>query len=120
MAAGWHRPSEVIGADLLVLTVACGCVAVAARGGGVRAAPGGRRRARTVGTLLVTGPLAAVAVAGLGTGGVLLVGAVSGAVPAWSMPAVAYATGHALAAGAGAATSLVWLGLMRHRIVGTH
>ncbi|WP_322658605.1 phosphatase PAP2 family protein [Streptomyces justiciae] len=110
VAAGWHRPSDVIGADLVVLTVACGLTSVLARLGGVRAASGRRHRA---GALLVTGPLMFVAFTGLGTGGILLVGAASGAVPAWSAPGVAYTAGHALAAGAGAATSLAWLALLR-------
>ncbi|WP_258314593.1 phosphatase PAP2 family protein [Streptomyces sp. Act143] len=117
VAAGWHRPSDVIGADLLVLAVTCGCASVLARFGGVRAASGRRHRA---GALLVTGPLMFVALTGLGTGGILLAGAVSGAVPAWSAPGVAYTAGHALAAGAGAATSLVWLGLLRRCEVCAH
>jgi membrane-associated phospholipid phosphatase len=114
VAAGWHRPSDVIGADLLVLTVACGFTAMLARTGRVRAASGPSHR---VGALLVVSPLAFVAVGGLGIGGVLFVGAVSGAVPGWSAPGVAYAAGHALAAGAGAATALVWLGLLRRCVV---
>ncbi|WP_338704248.1 phosphatase PAP2 family protein (plasmid) [Streptomyces sp. Q6] len=121
VAAGWHRPSDVIGGDLVVLTVACGFVSVLARIGKVRAVSGRRRR---VGSLLVIGPLLFVALTGLGTGGILLAGAVCGVAPAWSAPGVAYTAGHALAAGAGAGTSLVWLGLLRRCVtddtVGSH
>lgn len=111
VAAGWHRPSDTIGADLLVLTVACGLTAVLARTGRVRPAPGHRH---PVGSLLVVGPLVCVAVLGLGTGGLLAAGALSHAVPGWSRPGVAYTAGHALAAGASAATALALLALLRH------
>ncbi|MEV7080875.1 hypothetical protein AB0N88_20430 [Streptomyces sp. NPDC093516] len=63
------------------------------------------------------GPLAFVALTGLGTGTVLLVGAVSGVVPEWSAPGAAYTTGPALAAGVGAAVPLLWLGLLRRCVV---
>ncbi|MFF5500032.1 phosphatase PAP2 family protein [Streptomyces aquilus] len=117
VAAGWHRPSDVIGADLVVLTVACGFTSVLARVARVRAASTSRHRVATAGALLVTGPLMFVALTGMGTGGILLAGAVSGTVPAWSAPGVAYTAGHALAAGSGAATSLVWLALLRRCVV---
>lgn len=111
VAAGWHRPSDTVGADLLVLTVACGLTAVLARTGRIPPAPGPRH---PLGSLLVVAPLVCVALAGLGTGGILLTGALSRAVPGWSTPGVAYTAGHALAAGAGAATSLVLLVLLHH------
>ncbi|WP_225809775.1 phosphatase PAP2 family protein [Streptomyces spinosus] len=109
VAAGWHRPSDTIGADLLVLTVACGLTAVLARTGRVRPAPGHRH---LVGSLLVVVPLVGVAVLGLGTGGLLAVGALSHAVPAWSGPGPAYTAGHALAAGFSAASTLALLTLL--------
>jgi membrane-associated phospholipid phosphatase len=111
VAAGWHRPSDTIGADLLVLTVACGLTAVLARTGRVRPAPGNRH---PLGSLLVVGPLVGLAVLGLGIGGLLAAGSLSHAVPGWSAPGVAYTAGHALAAGCGAATTLVLLALLRH------
>jgi len=109
VAAGWHRPSDTIGADLLVLAVACALTAVLARTARVRPAPGTRHPA---GSLLLVGPLGCVAVLGLGTGGLLLAGALSGAVPGWSAPGVAYTAGHALAAGFSAATTLALLALL--------
>ncbi|MGW2709173.1 hypothetical protein ACWC4J_09300 [Streptomyces sp. NPDC001356] len=111
VAAGWHRPSDTIGADLLVLTVACGLTAVLARTGRARPAPGHRH---PVGSLLVVVPLVGVAVLGLGTGGLLATGALSHAVPAWSGPGPAYTAGHALAAGFSAAITLALLTLLRH------
>lgn len=49
VAAGWHRPSDVIGADLMVLTVACGFTSALARLGRVRAVSRAHRRAGTSG-----------------------------------------------------------------------
>ncbi|MGW2014823.1 phosphatase PAP2 family protein [Streptomyces sp. NPDC001927] len=112
VAAGWHRPSDVLGADLLVLAVACGLLAVLARRGKVAPA---RTRRFPLRALFVIGPLALVAVGGLGLGTVLLVDSMfvlDSADP--DLPRLAYLGGHALAAGAGAAAALLLLGLLRH------
>ncbi|MFF0225843.1 phosphatase PAP2 family protein [Streptomyces sp. NPDC004629] len=111
VAAGWHRPSDTIGADLLVLAVACGLTAALARTGRVRHVRERRHRLRA---LLVLAPLSCTALLGLGAGTVLLLYSMfrlapgDPAVPLW-----AYRAGHALAAGASAAVTLVLLTLLR-------
>ncbi|MFF3315934.1 phosphatase PAP2 family protein [Streptomyces sp. NPDC003035] len=112
VAAGWHRPSDTIGADLIVLAVACGLVAVMARRG--RVGPG-RRRPLPLRTLLVLLLLCVAAVGGLGLGTVLLVDSMFAPQPTDPyLPHLAYRSGHALAAGASAAVTLVLLALLRH------
>ncbi|MFD0146480.1 MULTISPECIES: phosphatase PAP2 family protein [unclassified Streptomyces] len=111
VAAGWHRPSDVIGADLLVLAVVCGLVAVLARRGKVAPA---RTRHLPLFTLFVVAPLALVAVGGLGSGTVLLIDSMYVLEPADpSVPRLAHRAGQALVAGAGAAVTLVLLALLR-------
>ncbi|MCT4354028.1 phosphatase PAP2 family protein [Streptomyces sp. Je 1-79] len=112
LAAGWHRPSDLIGADLLVLAVACGLVAVLARRGKVAPA---RTRRFPLRTLFVVAPLSAAAVSGLGIGLVLLVDSMFVLEPADpSVPRLAYQAGQALVLGAGAAATLLLLALIRH------
>lgn len=112
VAAGWHRPSDTIGADLVVLAVVCGLVAVLARRGRVGPA---RRRPLPPRTLLVLVPLALTAVCGLGIGIVLLVDSMFVLQPTDpDLPRLAYQAGHALAAGASAAATLLLLALLRH------
>ncbi|MEU7034699.1 phosphatase PAP2 family protein [Streptomyces sp. NPDC046237] len=111
VAAGWHRPSDAIGADLLVLALACGLLAVLARRGKVAPA---RTRRFPLWTLFVVAPLSLVAVGGLGTGIVLLVDSMYVLDPTDpSVPRLAYRAGHALVAGTGAAVTLVLLALLR-------
>ncbi|MFE7808342.1 phosphatase PAP2 family protein [Streptomyces sp. NPDC057430] len=111
VAAGWHRPSDVIGAYLLVLAVACGLIALLARRGKVAPA---RTRRFPVRTVLVVVPLALVAMGGLGSGTVLLVDSMYVLEPTDpSVPRLAYRAGQALVAGAGAAVTLVLLALLR-------
>ncbi|MFF0050755.1 phosphatase PAP2 family protein [Streptomyces sp. NPDC005498] len=112
VAAGWHRPSDTIGADLIVLAVACALTAILARTGRVDAAPAPQH---PLGSLLAIAPLSAVALAGLGGGTVLLADSMfrlPAADPA--VPLLAYQAGHALAAGVSAAVTLTLLGLLRH------
>lgn len=111
VAAGWHRPSDAIGADLLVLAVACGFLALLARRGKVAPA---RTRRFPLRALFVVVPLTLAAVGGLGLGTVLLVDSMFVLDPADpAVPRLAYQAGHALAAGAGAAAALLLLGLLR-------
>ncbi|MFF9011743.1 phosphatase PAP2 family protein [Streptomyces sp. NPDC014870] len=111
VAAGWHRPSDVIGADLLVLAVGCGLLAIVARRGKVALA---RTRRHPYRILFVIVPLALAAAGGLGLGTVLLVDSMFLLDPADpALPRVAYQGGHALALGAGAAAALLLLGLLR-------
>ncbi|MDT9692803.1 phosphatase PAP2 family protein [Streptomyces sp. P9(2023)] len=111
VAAGWHRPSDAIGADLLVLAVACGFLALLARRGKVAPA---RPRRFPLRTLFVLVPLSLVALGGLGLGSLLLVDSMFVLDPTDpSAPRVAYQAGHALAAGAGAAAALLLLALLR-------
>ncbi|MFJ3583218.1 phosphatase PAP2 family protein [Streptomyces sp. NPDC090127] len=116
VAAGWNRPSDTIGADLLVLAVACGYLAVLARRGKVATARTGPVPLRT---LVVTVPLAVVAVCGLSLGTSLLVESMFVLDPADpSVPRIAHQAGPALVAGAGAAVALLLLGLLRRVDVG--
>ncbi|WP_051854620.1 phosphatase PAP2 family protein [Streptomyces sp. NRRL B-1347] len=112
VAAGWHRPSDMLGADLLVLAVVCGLTAALARTGRVRRAGGRRFPLRA---LLVVLPLTFFALTGLVTGTILLLDSMfrlDARDPA--VPRLAYESGHALAAGAGAAVTLLLLALLRH------
>ncbi|GLX49081.1 hypothetical protein Shyhy01_20310 [Streptomyces hygroscopicus subsp. hygroscopicus] len=111
VAAGWHRPSDTIGADLLVLAVACALTALLARSGRVRPVAD---RPRPLRALFVIAPLSGVALAGLGSGALLLVESMFRLPPGDpAVPRLAYAGGHALAAGASAAVTLVLLALLR-------
>ncbi|MBV2353933.1 phosphatase PAP2 family protein [Streptomyces sp. J2-1] len=110
VAAGWHRPSDTFGADLLVLAVACALTAALARAGLVRPGPARRFPLRFV---FVVVPLALVAVVGLLTGAVLLEAMPALPSPGPRGPALAYRAGHALAAGASALTALCFLALLR-------
>jgi membrane-associated phospholipid phosphatase len=64
VTASWHRPSDTLGSDLIVLGWACAAVAVLARWGRVRPAAGGTGAGGTVARALVVA-YAAVAVVGL-------------------------------------------------------
>ncbi|MFG2899022.1 phosphatase PAP2 family protein [Streptomyces zaomyceticus] len=113
LAAGQHRPGDVIAAALLVLAVFCGLVAVLARKGKVR--PGARPGPALPG-LPATVPLALVAVAGLGVGLWLLGDTLALPAAAPYDPAelrLAHRCGQALAAGVVAAAGLILLGLLR-------
>ncbi|MGA5194560.1 phosphatase PAP2 family protein [Streptomyces exfoliatus] len=113
IAAGRHRPGDVIAAALVVLAVHCGLLAVLARKGKVR--PGARRGAALRG-LPATVPLGILAAAGLGAGFWLLGDTLALPATAPYDPAelrLAHRCGQALAAGATAATGLLLLGLLR-------
>ncbi|MFJ8659831.1 phosphatase PAP2 family protein [Streptomyces sp. NPDC093795] len=113
IAAGRHRPGDVIAAALVVLTVHCGLLALLARRGKVR--PGARRGPTPAG-LFATLALLLVAAAGLGAG-IWLLG------PTLALPAggpydpaelqLAHRCGQALAAGVVAAAGLLSLALLR-------
>lgn len=103
VAAGQHRPGDVIAAALVVLAVFCGLLAVLARKGKVR--PGARRGPALPG-LPVTVPLALLAVGGLGAGLWFLGGTLALPATAPYDPAelrIAHRCGQALAAGVVAA-----------------
>jgi membrane-associated phospholipid phosphatase len=111
VAAGWHRPSDTIGADLLVLAVACALTALLARTGRVRRVTDRPLPLRAV---FVVAPLCALTWAGLGGGTLLLLETMFRLPPGDpAVPRLAYAGGHALAAGGAAAVTVVLLALLR-------
>ncbi|MEU4080067.1 phosphoesterase [Streptomyces venezuelae] len=113
IAAGQHRPGDVIAAALLVLAVFCGLLAFLARKGRVRPGP---RRGPALPGLPATVPLALLAVAGLGAGLWLLGDTLALPAAAPYDPAelrLAHRCGQALAAGVTAAAALLLLGLLR-------
>lgn len=113
VAAGWHRPSDTVGADLLVLAVACALTALLALTGRVRQVTGRPLALRAV---FVIAPLWAVALTGLGGGTLLMLDSMFRLSPRDpAVPRLAYMGGHALAAGASAAVTLALLALL-HRV----
>ncbi|MFB7513539.1 phosphatase PAP2 family protein [Streptomyces sp. NPDC056144] len=112
VAAGEHRPGDVIAAVLVVLAVYCGLLTVLARRGKVRPAPGGPLALG----LLVAVPLAALAAAGLAAGVWLLGDSLSLPAAAPYDPQelrIAHRCGQALATGVTAAAGLLLLLLLR-------
>ncbi|WP_435971639.1 phosphatase PAP2 family protein [Streptomyces sp. Qhu_M48] len=113
IAAGQHRPGDVIAAALVVLAVHCGLLALLARKGKVR--PGARRGPALTGLPAIV-PLVLVAAAGLGAGLWLLGDTLALPATAPYDPAelrLAHRCGQALAAGVVAAAGLVPLALLR-------
>ncbi|MEU7028369.1 phosphatase PAP2 family protein [Streptomyces sp. SBR177] len=112
IASGRHRPGDVIAADLLALAAFAALIALLARKGKVRPAS---RRGLPPQRLLVTVPLALLALGGLAAGAYLLgdcLPAATGPLPA-ELSRTAHRCGQALAAGTGAAVALVLLALLR-------
>ncbi|MGW8762568.1 phosphatase PAP2 family protein [Streptomyces sp. NPDC055815] len=113
IAAGQHRPGDVIAAALVVLAVTSGLLAVIARRGKVRPGP---RRGPALPGLPVTVPLALLALGGLGAGLWLLGDTLGLPATAPYDPAelrLAHRCGQALAAGVIAATGLILLAVLR-------
>ncbi|MGW7434168.1 phosphatase PAP2 family protein [Streptomyces sp. NPDC054861] len=112
LAIGWHRPGDLIGAELLSLVIVCGTVALLARKGKARRAPRGRAPLRHV---VMTVPVVLGALAGLGAGLLLLPRSVGAPLPVDPATArLAYESGQLLAAGTGLAAALLLLALLRH------
>lgn len=113
VAAGWHRPSDTIGADLLVLAVVCTLVAFLARSGRVRRIS---TSPRPLGAAFVIAPLCGVVLVGIGGGTLLMLDSMFRLPPEDpAVPRLAYAGGHALAAGGSAAVTVMLLVLL-HRV----
>ncbi|MEU6167987.1 phosphatase PAP2 family protein [Streptomyces tanashiensis] len=113
IAAGQHRPGDVIAAALVALAVTTGLLAVIARRGKVRPGP---RRGPALPGLPVTVPLALLALAGLGAGLWLLGDTLALPTAAPYDPAelrLAHRCGQALAAGVVATAGLTLLALLR-------
>lgn len=92
--------------------IACGLTASRARAGHVRAATARRLPLRA---LFVVLPLALIALTGLVTGTLLLLDSMFWLHPQDpAVPCLAYQSGHALAAGASAAVTLLLLALLCH------
>ncbi|GGW03113.1 hypothetical protein GCM10010230_37390 [Streptomyces narbonensis] len=112
VAAGDHRPGDLIAATLVVLAVFCGLATFLARRGKVRPA----RRSPRSRALLAAAPLAALATLGLGAGFWLLGDTLALPATAPYDPAelrLAHRCGQALAAGVTAAAGLLLLALLR-------
>ena len=111
VTASWHRPSDTIGSDLIVVGYACGAVAVLARWGRVREAASRTPLGRALRGLLA-GAYAVVAVAAF---------AVAAAVVALVLTTDRIDTsdavllaGRSLALSGSAAVAVALLGLLRH------
>ncbi len=109
VTANWHRPSDTIGSDLIVLAYACAAVAFLARVGATREAeplgPLGRVAMRLLIGLHVTGAVAGLAVA------------VLAALGGDGDPA-ALRAGRAIALAGGATVAATMLGLLRRTGLG--
>lgn len=107
VVAGWHRPSDVLGSDLIVLAYACATVALLAALG--QAAPMSPSPARTAPRVAIAAGAAVSVVAAL---------VVSGAMPLDSGDAPAYLGARVLTLVTGFAVPVVLLVLLRHVDVG--
>ena len=110
VTAGWHRPSDTVGAGLIAVGYACSAVAVLARWGKVREAvvrtPAGRAL-----RAVLAGTYAVVAVAGIAVAAAVVVQPVSDR----GDPAAALLlAGRSLALSASAAVAVALLVLLRH------
>lgn len=118
VVAGWHRPSDTFGADLLALGVACTVLALLAGLGRIRRLPA-HSPARGLVRLAPLAPVALIAVVGLGLGGIVGVVSAVQLVDASAATSTAqdnaFLAGYTLAAGASAATILALLALL-HRV----
>jgi membrane-associated phospholipid phosphatase len=116
VTASWHRPSDTIGSDLIVLIYACAAIVLLARRGGVRRAEPRRGVGRTARSLLI-GLLGAEAVvalcAGLIAGGLAMRELAAPADPE-VVPGSALTAGRAIALAGGALVALTLLALLRH------
>lgn len=112
VTASWHRPSDTIGADLIVVGYACTAVAILARWGRVREAALPTPVGRTLRGVL-TGAYAGVAVLAFAvaaaTAGIVLSEPVPGGTGASMLLA-----GRALALSGSASVALTMLALLRH------
>lgn len=109
--ASWHRPSDTIGSDLLVVVFVCVAVGLLARWGRVReAAP--RTPLGRLTQALVAGSFAGVAVLACGVAGVLME-AVRQDPERYGSGATVLMAGRALALAGSAAVAVTLLGLLR-------
>jgi membrane-associated phospholipid phosphatase len=112
VTASWHRPSDTIGADLIVVCYVCVAVAVLARWGRVRRAAlrtAVQRRLRA----LLAGAYAGVAVLAFAVAGVT-VGIVLSAPTDRTTSALMLVAGRSLALSGSAGVAVVLLALLRH------
>jgi membrane-associated phospholipid phosphatase len=109
VTANWHRPSDTIGSDLIVLAYACAAVAFLVRVGATREAeplgPLGRVAMRLLIGLHVTGAVAGLAVAVLSA-------------PGGDGDPAALRAGRAIALAGGATVAVTMLGLLRRTDLG--
>jgi membrane-associated phospholipid phosphatase len=112
VTASWHRPSDTIGADLIVVGYACAAVAVMARWGRVREAalPTPRRRALRG---LLAGAYAAIAAIAFVVAAIIVVGVLNAGDHS-STGAAMLLAGRSLALSGSAAVAMTLLALLRH------
>ena len=112
VTASWHRPSDTVGADLIVIGYACAAVAIQARCGRVReaalpTAPGRALRA------VLAGACATVAALAFAVAAAVVAVALHASVPSTSGPAMLLA-GRLLALSGSATVAVALLALLRH------
>ena len=112
VTASWHRPSDTIGADLIVIACACAAVAVLARCGRVRKAAPRTPVGRALRGLLA-GAYAGVAVVAFAVA-VVVVGTVLTAPDRGGTGAAMLLAGRSLALSGSAAVAVTVLALLRH------
>ncbi|GAA4589152.1 hypothetical protein GCM10023194_42680 [Planotetraspora phitsanulokensis] len=116
VTASWHRPSDTIGSDLIVLIYACTAIALLACKGSVREAEPRSRAARAArGTLVGLHAVEAVAAVCIGVvvGGSALRDLAHSLEPGDGTNQAAYLAGRAFALAGGALVALTILGLLR-------
>lgn len=116
VTAGWHRPSDTIGSDLIVVGYTCAALAVLARWGRVREAALRTSTGRVLRGLLA-GAYAAVAVLGFAVAAVV-VARVFSASSGGGTGASTLLAGRSLALSGSAAVAVTLLALLRHMDLG--
>lgn len=111
VTASWHRPSDSLGSDLIVLLFTCLAIALLARLGWT-AEPGLSSPPGRAGRGLIAAGYAVVALLAFGVAAVVVARLLAGPAPG-TVDSSAYLAGRALALGGSATVALALLGLLR-------